>query len=357
MRFRHLARATLPGLCTLSVACADGHDPTTAPLTAEAGGTDAIGANFTLFGLGGLGPGCRATAYRGLDFWVGTWQVTAGVPVPTASFVSSELDGCAIQEEWHGGGGVLGRSLNVYDASDRQWHQHWVESVGFFPLRLDGGVVEGRVTMQETYPDPFGSPTSFTDRYTWFPDGMEDMHIRIEKSTDGGATILSTNNLVYHRAATPVVPQAQAFPFCTDPALSLFQEFDFTVGTWEVSVDRPDAGSLRSEIRHDLDGCLISERLSGPSDYQAMVFTNIRPIDEVWRRTYIDNRGLRIYLTGPRRQSGEITLSGTMPGPDRAPRAVRATFAAVGRDRFVERWEVGGPDDWAPLLTATYRRR
>jgi hypothetical protein len=223
------------------------------------------------------------------------------------------------------------------------------------------------MVMQETYPDPQGTPTIFTDRYTWTRLGADDVRQFVERSTDGGATFTSGFDGRYHRTANPIVPAAKVYPFCTstDPSLSLFQEFDFTVGNWSVTLDGPGpiaAGISRrhpasSAISKDLDGCLYEEKLTGPLGYEARVFTNIRPIDEVWRRTYVDNHGLRVYLTGPRIQNGRIVLTGSMPKLGGGVQQVRATFEQTDANRFVQRWERASGGGWEALVTATYTRR
>ena len=322
------------------------------------------------------GPGlaCHSAKYRQFDFWLGKWEIEAALPNKGASFITSELGGCAVFENYYGAvppnmpGGQRGRSMNVYDASDHRWHQHWVENSGFYPLRIDGGIKGGAMVMQGSYPDPIGTPTVFTDRYTWTRLGPNDVRQFVEQSTDGGATFPTvTFDGHYHRNPNPAIPVARVYPFCTsaDPGLALFQEFRFTVGQWKIELDGPGAlgavfSHLRpteSDISTDIDGCLTEEKLTGPRGYEARVFTNIRPLDEIWQRTYVDNRGLRIYLTGPRIHDGKIVLTGTMPKPGGGTRQVRATFEQLGPNRFVQRWERAERQGWEPLVTATYTRR
>ena len=365
MRFGILARSALPGLCALTFACSNGGDTPTESTAPSTPGGETSGPELSLFGLGAAGSGCRAPQYRQFDFWLGNWEVSAGGPSLSASFITRAVGGCAVLEDWHGAGGSRGRSLNAYDASDHQWHQHWVENSGFYPLRLDGGFRNGAMVMQETYPDPRGTPTQFTDRYTWTRLGPDDTRQFVERSTDGGATFAPSFDGRYHRNARPAVPSPSMLPYCTssDPGLALFQEFDFTVGHWTVDLDRPGQAvsprraHLNSEITKDLDGCLYEESLKGAAGYEARIFSNIRPIDEVWRRTYVDNRGIRIYVTGPRLENGTIMLSGTMPRPGGGTQRVRAIFRPVGPNRFTERWERATRTGWEPILTATYVRR
>ena len=256
--------------------------------------------------------------------------------------------------------------MNVYDASDRQWHQHWVENTGFFPLRLDGAFRNGAMVMQESYPDPYGSPTVYTDRYTWTRLGRDECASSPNSRPTGVSRSYRPSTATITGKRIPLVPNAAVFTNCTssDPGLSLFQEFNFTVGEWNVEFDGPGMGAaashrhrVQSNITTDLDGCLIEEKLTGPQGYEARVFTNIRPIDEIWRRTYVDNQGLRVYLTGPRIHDGKIVLSGTMPKLGGGTRQVRATFEQVGPNRFVQRWTREDRHGWTTLVTARYTRR
>src|SRR5262249_13790121 len=71
---------------------------------------------------------CDDSVYHGLDFWIGEWNVTSGgVPAGTSS-VQPILNSCVIFENWYGDSGYSGKSLNVYDAIDKKWHQHWIDS-------------------------------------------------------------------------------------------------------------------------------------------------------------------------------------------------------------------------------------
>jgi hypothetical protein len=374
MRFPIVPGWALAGLVTLALGCSvdDGPaEPAANPVAVAAQVTDA-GA-LALFGLGAspeAGAACRSGPYRQFDFWLGTWQVSVnGGPPASASMITGALDGCAVLEHWHGAGGGEGRSLNVYDRADGRWHQHWVENSGFYPLRLDGGLVHGEMVMQGSYPDPVGSGKVFTSRYSWSRLPNHDVRQAVQQSLDGGATFGPvTFDGRYHLNPSPAIPAARFFGFCTstDPGLALFQEFRFTVGSWDVSLVRPDDAEgeasrrarLRSDITTDLEGCLTEERLTGPGGYEARVFLNIRPLDEIWQRTYVDNRGLRVYVTGPRLQQGQTVLKGTMPGANGQPRAVRVAIEQLDADTFVERWATADPSgEWHPLVTARYRRR
>ena len=78
--------------------------------------------------------GCASAEARGFDFWLGEWDVspigsTTGVTVAESSITLHD-QGCVIMEDWRPFGGGHGHSINGYDASDRKWHQTWIDSNG-----------------------------------------------------------------------------------------------------------------------------------------------------------------------------------------------------------------------------------
>ena len=120
---------------------------------------------------------CTDAAYRQFDFWIGHWDVYA----PNGSKVGENRieafgGGCGLLENWSGGSGVTGKSLNMYDATDKQWHQAWVDSSGS-RLLLDGQFSDGKMVL--------AAPGQ---RISWSvnPDGSVRQHW--QSSTDGGKT-------------------------------------------------------------------------------------------------------------------------------------------------------------------------
>ena len=97
---------------------------------------------------------CESSEHRQFDFWVGHWDVfgPAGKKVGE-NRIELIADGCALLEQWTGNGGVTGKSLNIYDAVDRRWHQTWVDNSGTL-LMLAGGLVERSMVMSMTGPSP-----------------------------------------------------------------------------------------------------------------------------------------------------------------------------------------------------------
>lgn len=94
---------------------------------------------------------------RQFDFWIGEWTVetTTGQQAGTSK-VERVLNGCALLENWSGGGD--GKSLNIYNASKKQWQQFWVDSSGEVH-EYSGGLVNGEMHFEGPASDHDGNRT------------------------------------------------------------------------------------------------------------------------------------------------------------------------------------------------------
>lgn len=130
------------------------------------------------------------------DFWIGEWDVTtkAGAPVGS-SIIQSVSRGCAVLENWTGGNGGQGKSLNAYNTLLHQWEQFWVGA--------DGGVGEYRssavdgpslVFFMKNRPD-----ADSVARLSFTPLDSATVRQHSELSSDGGKTWVTQYDLYYHR--------------------------------------------------------------------------------------------------------------------------------------------------------------
>lgn len=91
-------------------------------------------------------PPCSAAENRHMDFWLGVWDVsweaTPGIPAGSGvNRITQQLGQCVIQEDFDGGqttGGLVGRSVSLYDARAGLWRQTWVDNQGGY-FALTGG--------------------------------------------------------------------------------------------------------------------------------------------------------------------------------------------------------------------------
>lgn len=334
------------------VAACEG-DPAQAPTDAPAGVPAEADPGLQLYGFGsegGIGRHCDSRQYRQFDFWLGKWDVSDqdGVAQGTNT-ITRELDGCALFEDY-ASTGYVGRSLNSYDAANNQWHQHWVDHTGL-SLLLDGKYRNGAMLLQAARPSVSGG--TVIDRIEWsrLPGGIVRQFW--DQSTDGGQTFSLAFDGRYSR-----VPKIEPDPeiptgVCTAAAQPVFRQFDFTLGTWKVKVLGRE---LHSRIRADLGSCLVEERLKGEHGYEARVFSSARRINGIWYRTFMDNRGTRVFLTGSE-VDGRMVLTGTMPLRGKVAN-VQVTWRPIAEGGFEEVYETtrDGGASWKPLFIARYER-
>jgi hypothetical protein len=140
---------------------------------------------------------CSTPEYRQFDFWVGAWEVRGpkGTVVGTNRIERVE-NGCALQENWAGTGGITGRSINAYSNADRKWHQAWIGSGGQF-LHLVGGWRGNEMILEGQSMNAASRPT--IERVTWTP--MPDGRVRQfwQQSIDGGKTWTTSFDGMYSR--------------------------------------------------------------------------------------------------------------------------------------------------------------
>jgi hypothetical protein len=131
---------------------------------------------------------CQAAEHRQFDFWIGHWDVygPAGKKVGE-NLIEPFANGCGLIEHWTGGGGVTGKSLNMYDATDRQWHQTWVDSGGT-RLLLDGQFKDGKMVLGSEGPDPAKPGATLRQRISWSVNADASVRQLWETSGDGGKT-------------------------------------------------------------------------------------------------------------------------------------------------------------------------
>jgi hypothetical protein len=130
---------------------------------------------------------CAAPEYRQFDFWAGDWDAydADDTSKPAARVrVDSILDGCALREDYRGDNGLIGQSLNIYDAVRRVWHQSWVTNRGQL-LVLEGELRDGRMTLRATEATAAG-PVLWEG--VWIPQPDGGVRETAKTSSDGGKT-------------------------------------------------------------------------------------------------------------------------------------------------------------------------
>lgn len=135
--------------------------------------------------------------HKQFDFWIGEWNVqnSQGQPVGTSSIQRIE-NGCIILENWTGGQGGSGKSLNFYDSSLHKWRQTWADSSGGVS-EFAGEYKDGAIRFEGESHAPNGAKT--IRRLTFFNLGPERVRQFSEASTDAGKTWTVDYDFTYVR--------------------------------------------------------------------------------------------------------------------------------------------------------------
>lgn len=302
---------------------------------------------------------CSASGFREFDFWVGEWTVVGpkGDAAGT-NRITRELDGCALEESWTDVAGGRGRSLNTYDAVTGEWNQLWMDPSGL-NLRLTGKRSGATLTESGTRAKSFGGPAVF-ERISWTPAGTDRVRQMWEASEDSGKTWSTAFDGTYERKTTISPAPEKPSDFCLTPdSRPRFHQLNFAVGDW--TLERRGQGGViqgHARIAKDLSGCLLVEDVEGPGDYRGRAFIAFSFSIRRWSRTYIDNRGVRVFLDGEL-DGNAMVLSGTKQLADGSKVRLRMAWVAVTPSRLEQRWAFSSDDGttWSPDDVVVMTRR
>jgi tetratricopeptide (TPR) repeat protein len=125
---------------------------------------------------------CEHTAEnRKFDFWIGEWEVeTSDGQHAGDSTVQRIVNGCALLENWEGGG--PGKSINTYNTVRKQWQQLWVDASGEVH-EYAGEWKDGEMHLEGPASDHDGNKTFRRMTFTPLPGGRVKQ--KGETSPDG----------------------------------------------------------------------------------------------------------------------------------------------------------------------------
>lgn len=152
--------------------------------------------------------------------------------------------------------------------------------------------------------------------------------------------------------AVPTSAQQQQPP-CSAPE---HRQFDFWVGTWEVSANGQKAGD--NTIRTAMGGCVLHESYTSVSGYVGESFNIYDASRGVWHQSWVDNTGLLLSLEG-RFEDGKMVMQGATTGADGSVSQQRITWSIVDgdADKVRQHWETrtdGG--EWTTAFDGLYER-
>jgi hypothetical protein len=118
-------------------------------------------------------------------------------------------------------------------------------------------------------------------------------------------------------------------------------------GTWRVHRGTGEGAPATATIVKTMGTCLVEERIVGPGGYRGISFNTYDVFTQRWTRTYADNAGQWLFLTGGL-QDGKMVLEGTRPTADGREALVRVVWDAVSAGHVDQRWSVSldGGETW-----------
>lgn len=147
-------------------------------------------------------PPCAADAAgRGLDFWLGHWNISDGEqPSRATSVVSLQLGKCLVVEHWRDAAGHRGENLFGYNMDARTWNGMFADNEGRIHLFGRGTVAAGRAELYGRSLGPDGKTT--LNRISIVRKTRDDVVQTWQKSADNGKTWTTVFQGKYSRAGT-----------------------------------------------------------------------------------------------------------------------------------------------------------
>jgi hypothetical protein len=133
------------------------------------------------------------------------------------------------------------------------------------------------------------------------------------------------------------------------------RQFDFWVGTWEVSAQGKVAGENR--IESILGGWALRESYATKGAYAGHSYNSYNAPAQRWEQFWVDNSGTVLHLTGGLNGEGEMVLSGERITSDGSV-VDRITWTPRDDGSVRQHWEVSsdGGATWETAFDGIYRR-
>lgn len=288
-------------------------------------------------------PACDAAEFRQFDFWSGKWEVYAGDKLVGHNDITREEGDCVLHEHWAGLLGGTGQSVSYYDPGERQWFQTWTDGSATF--RRFQGRYEGSV-MRLTAESKTPAGKTRRHRMAFFNNADGSVRQLAETSEDGRGwkTVV---DLIYRRPSA-----AQPTFGCPGPE---YHQFDFWLGTWEVTAAGKPAGT--NTITQEEQGCLVHEHWTGRGGSTGQSFNFYDSSTRQWNQVWVDNQASSLRLSGEF-TGDQMKLIGVAPGPDGKPQQQRLTFFRNADGTVRQLWETSSDGTtWGVAFDGLYRKR
>ena len=153
-----------------------------------------------------------------------------------------------------------------------------------------------------------------------------------------------------------LLPLVASVAFAQTPAapLPINHEFDFWIGSWEVTANGKLAGHNR--IESILGGRVLQENYTTPGAYAGHSFNIYNAAEARWEQYWVDVGGLALHLTGGLNETGQMVLSGATKQTDGSVVLERITWTPNDDGTVRQHWEQSRDDGetWATAFDGLY---
>lgn len=159
--------------------------------------------------------------------------------------------------------------------------------------------------------------------------------------------------------AMPVLLHARQLPARPCATDTMYRQFDFWIGNWEVYGPKGKAGD--SKIERILDSCIILENwTSARAGYAGKSFNTYNAATGQWQQTWVDNAGgTTEFLRGHAEKDKMVFYAENVAGPKGKKFMRRLTFYKLSDDKVRQHGERSDDDGktWTTEYDLEYRRK
>jgi hypothetical protein len=152
-------------------------------------------------------------------------------------------------------------------------------------------------------------------------------------------------------------PAGAQTPNNTKPcSQSIYRQFDFWIGEWNVFSEGKLAGA--NSVQKILGGCVIQENWTDALGNSGKSFNTYNPYKKKWQQNWVDDRGSVLEFTGEAKD-GVMAYQAELPASGGGKLIYRMTFTKLSENRVRQLWEqsTDGGKTWQPLFDGDYQRK
>ncbi len=132
------------------------------------------------------------------------------------------------------------------------------------------------------------------------------------------------------------------------------RQFDFWVGTWDVTTEANPGRTATNRILAIHEGCVIQERYEAPGGYTGTSLSFYDQNTDTWHQTWIDNQGTPLFLKGGFKKGSMVLVDDS-----NAANIQRVTWTPLKDGRVRQHWEssTDGGETWTTAFDGYYTRQ